>query len=236
MVARHVVEVVLCMLVLPAATFVATAPLSALRRPASQGVAGFSTAGPKLRILVRQKAQVMPVCQQAIMCAAAAEEPASPLARFRAWVKKWAKFDKDTLKALGVDAFFTYGIVSNVNAGLTVALAWGTFSKASGLSPLAPGQWKSFMITYAGIYATLGTVLRPFRFALAVSCTPLYSRVIASLRERLPYRTTRPALNRTLALVVVSLFFNVVGTFAIIGLGIWVSSLFTGVPPIPPKL
>ena len=58
-----------------------------------------------------------------------------------------AKFDKEKLKTLGVDAFFTYGVVSNINAGFTVALAWGTFSKASGLSPLAPGQWKAFLVT-----------------------------------------------------------------------------------------
>ena len=109
--------------------------------------------------------------RDAAMCAAAeAEKDDQPglVARSKAWVKKWvhhtappppppssssqvcltqAKFDKEKLKTLGVDAFFTYGVVSNINAGFTVALAWGTFSKASGLSPLAPGQWKAFLVT-----------------------------------------------------------------------------------------
>ena len=100
-----------------------------------------------------------------------------------------------------------------------MALAWGTFSKASGFSPLAPGQWSKFLATYFGIYASLGTLLRPFRFALAVGATPLYTRVIAGVRDALPFRKSRPALNRTLALLLVSVLLNAVGTFGIIGIG-----------------
>ena len=109
--------------------------------------------------------------------------------------------------------------MSNINAAFTVALAWGTFSKASGLSPLAPGQWSKFLATYVGIYATLGSLLRPFRFALAVGATPLYTKVITGVRDALPFRKTRPALNRTLALVLVSLFLNAAGTCGIIAAG-----------------
>jgi len=173
------------------------------------------------------------------MCDAAATSPAeepssSTFGRFRAWVKKWASFDKDKLKAMGVDAFFTYGIVSNINAGFTVALAWGTFSKASGLSPLVPGQWKPFLATYVGIYATLGSILRPFRFALAVGATPIYSTVVARLRDLLPFRSSRPALNRALALFLISFVGNVAGTCAIIGFGVWVAGVVAGVPAFPP--
>ena len=35
------------------------------------------------------------------------ETAPSPIGRARAWLGKWAKFDKDMLKTLGVDAFFT---------------------------------------------------------------------------------------------------------------------------------
>lgn len=166
--------------------------------------------------------------------AAAGDEPASPLGRFKAWFKKWASFDKDQLKTLGVDAFFTYGVVSNINAGFTVALAWSTFSKASGFSPLAAGQWKPFLATYFAIYATLGSILRPFRFALAVTATPLYTRFVKGIRDRLPFRETKPRLNRTLALVFVSMLLNVVGTSAIIFFGISIAGLISGVPPFPP--
>ena len=173
------------------------------------------------------------------MCAAAsgaedAPKPSGLVARTKSFFNKWVRapavamaphphhagapsqggFDKAKLKTLGVDAFFTYGVVSNINAGFTVALAWGTFSKASGLSPFAPGQWKAFLVTYAGIYATIGSILRPIRFAIAVSFTPLYSRLISRVRDSLPFRSTRPALNRTLSLVLVSLVLNVAGARA----------------------
>mmetsp|Transcript_804 Transcript_804/g.1332 ORF Transcript_804/g.1332 Transcript_804/m.1332 type:complete len:264 (-) Transcript_804:119-910(-) len=173
--------------------------------------------------------------QVSYMCdVPSAEELASPVGRFRAWIMKWASFDTDQLKMLGVDAFFTYGVVSNINAGLTVALAWGTFSKASGLSPLAPGQWKAFLATYVGIYATLGSILRPFRLALAVGCTPVYSKFVQYVRNGLPFRLSRPRFNRSLALFVVSGVLNILGTFAIIGLGVWTAGVVTGVPAFPP--
>jgi len=171
-----------------------------------------------------------------IMCdaAVASEEPSSPFGRFRAWLTKWSRFDKAQLKTLGVDAFFTYGVVSNINAGLTVALAWGTFSAASGLSPLVPGQWKGFFATYTGIYLSLGSVLRPFRLALAVGCTPIYTRFVSKVRDSLPFRSSRPALNRTLAIFLVSVLLNIVGTCGIIGLGVWTAGVVTGVPAFPP--
>lgn len=48
---------------------------------------------------------------------------ASKKTGLRAWFSKWMKFDRDQLSRLGVDAFFTYGVVSNINAGITVAIA-----------------------------------------------------------------------------------------------------------------
>ena len=90
-----------------------------------------------------------------------------------------------------------------------------------------------FVVTYTGIYATLGSILRPFRFALAVSCTPLYSSFISKTRDNLPFRTTRPRLNRTLALISISLLLNVAGTCGVIALGVWIAGLVTGVPAFP---
>jgi hypothetical protein len=130
---------------------------------------------------------------------AAADGGESPVKRFRAWFSKYAKFDKDTLAKSGVDAFFTYGVVSNLNAALTLSLAWGAFSRASGLSPLIPGQWKSFLAVYVGIYATVGTLMRPFRFALAIGLTPVYSKMILLVRGKLPFYTSNPKLNRSRA-------------------------------------
>lgn len=153
---------------------------------------------------------------------------------FKSWLAKWVKFDKKALGALGANAFFTYGVVSNLNAGATISLAWYTFCSTRGLSPLAPGQWSKFLIVYTGIYATLGTILRPFRMALAVTCTPIFDRTIVGLQKRLPYRTSRPRLNRTLALVLFTLVGNVLMTSGVIGAGCWLGSALSGVPAFPP--
>ena len=167
-----------------------------------------------------------------------AEEPEEPaagaLARARAWLTKWWSFDKDSLKRMGFDAFFTYGFVSNVNAGLTIAAAWYTFTVTSGISPLAPGQWKKFLPVYIGIYATFGTLLRPFRLALAVGLTPTYGGFVKRVQSFLPFRTSKPTLNRSLAVLIVSLFGNTLVTFGVIFAGIGLSSLATGVPNFPP--
>jgi len=209
-----------------------TRVIPALVLLAAAGGAGFA-------VSTRHPARIRPTSPRstAVLCspADAAEEPApSPRLFSRAWFSKWAKFDKDTLKTLGVDAFFTYGVVSNLNAGITIALAWGVFSQGSGMSPLAPGPWKGFLSTYTAIYLSLGTILRPVRMALAVSLTPLYGRGVAALRASLPFRETRPKLNRTIALVLISLVFNTMGTCAVIALGAWLAGLVTGVPAFPP--
>ena len=182
-------------------------------------------------LAVRPKAAQLP-----LMCDAAvvppADEPASQ--GFRSRVKKLFSFDKDKLKRSGVDAVFTYGVVSNINVGFTVALAWSTFSKTSGMSPLAPGQWKPFLATYLAIYATLGTLLRPVRLAIAVGATPIYSNFVLRVRDLLPFRSSRPALNRSLALFVVSGVLNVCGTSGIILFGAWIAGVISGVPAFPP--
>ena len=163
---------------------------------------------------------------------AAAED--SPRFPSRAWFKKWAKFDRATLQTLGVDFVFTYGIVSNLNVALTASLAWAAFSRATGLSPLAPGQLKGYGAAYAAIYLSLGTVLRPVRMALAVSVTPLYTMAVSKVRARLPFGESRPKLNRTLAIITISVLLNLVGLVTLTALGAWIASLVTGVPMFPP--
>jgi len=129
----------------------------------------------------------------------------------------------------------TYGVVSNVNAALLVSFVWGSFSKAYGISPLSPGAWQKFLPFYFGIYATLGTVLRPLRLAAAVSLTPVYAGVIRWVQDRLPlYRTSNPKLNRTIAVVLVSLIGNTLGTCAITAGGVQLAGFLTGVPAFPP--
>jgi len=204
---------------------------------------GLASVAPPLR----RPALGLPRARCALCDAGDAVEPAAPAPEppadvapvsaeggIRAWFSKWMKFDRDSLSKLGIDAFFCYGLVSNLNAGLTISVAWLTFCQSTGLSPLAPGQWPKFLAIYATIYATFGTVTRPFRMAGSVAVTPLFSRGIKRLQARLPFGETRPKLNRTLAIVIVSIIGNIVCTFLLIGAGIWLAGLVSGVPAFPP--
>lgn len=159
-----------------------------------------------------------------------ADGDASPLR----WWKKWSAFDRDKLAKLGVDAVLTYGVVSNVNAALLVSFSWLSFSRLNGLSPLVPGQWPKFFATYLTIYATVGTVLRPLRLAAAVSLTPIYGRAVRWVQTRVKlFQATRPALNRTIAVVLLTLLGNICGTCALIACGCWLAGVVTGVPAVP---
>ena len=60
------------------------------------------------------------------------------------------KLDKERLKALGMGAFASYGVISNLNYGTCLGVAWLAFVKQYGVAPTAPGQWKVFLAFYAG--------------------------------------------------------------------------------------
>lgn len=159
----------------------------------------------------------------------------SALQRLRETLGRWRKMDKAAaLAKAGSNFFFAYGFISNVNAGCTIALAWGAFTRSSGLSPFAPGQWSKFLAVYLSIYLTLGTALRPFRLALGVWITPRFDRVVKAQQARLPFAQTRPRLNRSLALLIVSLLGNMFAMLVVTTSGIWLGSLLTGVPVFPP--
>lgn len=51
--------------------------------------------------------------------------------------------------------------------GACLAIAWISFVKMTGMSPLAPGQWTGFLGVYAGLWAAQNFV-RPIRFTIAM--------------------------------------------------------------------
>ena len=63
---------------------------------------------------------------------------------------KGISLSKESLSALGLNALLAYGFVSNVSYITCLILSWISSSKMTGLSPLAPGQWKPFLAIYAG--------------------------------------------------------------------------------------
>lgn len=92
----------------------------------------------------------------------------------------------------------------------------------SGLSPLAPGQWKGFLTVYAGFFAFLN-IIRPARFALSVYLSRFFEKAVEGMQERF-------SCNKATAVGLVVFFVNFCGSLALISVGIATASAIAGVP------
>lgn len=129
---------------------------------------------------------------------------------------------KERLAKYGIAAVLSYLFISNVGGCLAVSAAWYIFSATYHLSPLAPGQWKGFLAIYSGFFVFLN-VIRPLRFALALTVSPQFERMIRYLQRR--YGFSRPV-----AIAVMVFVFNVTCSFAVLFGGVALASLVSGVP------
>ena len=137
-----------------------------------------------------------------------------------------ARLDREKLAAVGGAALLSYGFVSNVNAVTLLILSWVSFARTTGLSPLAPGQWKAYLIAYTALYAVVGNGLRPLRFSLSVAITPFFDRFVALLQRRLK-------LSKTAAFAACVFLVNVCGTCSLLVVGLRLATLAAGVPFLP---
>eukprot|EP00775_Hariotina_reticulata_P002813 gene2812-3105_t len=92
------------------------------------------------------------------------------------------KVDKAKLAEFGLGAFAAYGILSNLNAGVLVTLAWLAVVKQTGLTPVDPGQWPKFLAVYAGLYLTTN-LLRPVRLTLALTAAPFFNMCLDTIQQ-----------------------------------------------------
>ncbi len=152
-------------------------------------------------------------------------EPKTPLTRVKSFFGG-AKLDRAKLAALGASALLAYGFISNVNAVTLLIVSWVSFAKSTGLSPLAPGQWKAYLLTYTALYAVIGNALRPVRFSISVAITPLFDRFVAFLQRRLG--VTKPVAFGTCVFLV-----NVCGTCTYLALGLRIVTAVLGLPLLP---
>eukprot|EP00529_Nitzschia_sp_RCC80_P026497 CAMPEP_0113472520 /NCGR_PEP_ID=MMETSP0014_2-20120614/17558_1 /TAXON_ID=2857 /ORGANISM="Nitzschia sp." /LENGTH=344 /DNA_ID=CAMNT_0000365233 /DNA_START=240 /DNA_END=1274 /DNA_ORIENTATION=+ /assembly_acc=CAM_ASM_000159 len=104
----------------------------------------------------------------------------------RSWKKLRAasKVDTATIAKLGIAFGLTYNIISNINGSISLSMAWYIASKKTGLSPLAPGQWKSLLAAYGTLYMVI-CLMRPLRLALAVAMTRKTESFLQYLQDRL---------------------------------------------------
>lgn len=138
--------------------------------------------------------------------------------------KKDAPSIRQRLAKAGLSVVLSYGTLSNLSAGTFLSVAWYAFSKQTGLSPLAPQQWKPFLAVYSACIA-LNNVLRPLVFASSVAVSPYFEKLIASVQRR-------TKLSRAWSVGLCIFLVNVVGTVGFMAGGVMVASTLAGVPII----
>jgi len=129
---------------------------------------------------------------------------------------------RQKLANMGLSALLSYGFVSNMSYCVSVGLAWFGFSKKTGLSPLAPGQWKKFLAVYAGFYV-FNNIIRPIRLAISVGVTPYFDKAVAKVQRK-------TGLKKSLSIGIVVFLANICGTTSLMSLAIWIASIAAGVP------
>ncbi|GLC42514.1 hypothetical protein PLESTB_001106200 [Pleodorina starrii] len=113
-------------------------------------------------------------------------EPVTLLGRVKRFFTG-SKLDKARLAALGFGAFSAYGVISNINAGVLITIAWLTVVRTTGLTPLDGSNWSRFLAIYAGLWIG-SNFLRPLRLTLALAAAPLFDAAIGAVARatRLP--------------------------------------------------
>lgn len=134
---------------------------------------------------------------------------------------------RQRLAKMGMSALLSYGFVSNMSYSVSVSLAWYGFSKKTGLSPLAPGQWKPFLAVYAGFYV-FNNFVRPIRVALAAGVTKYFDATVNFIQRKTKF-------SRSASVGTVVFLANFCGTLAAMSFGIMLASIAAGVPVFPPK-
>lgn len=141
----------------------------------------------------------------------------------KAWqkIRNAMKFDRKAIAKLGVDFGLTYNMISNINGSFTLSTAWYIASMKTGLSPLAPGQWKSLLAAYASLYV-VAALMRPIRIAVALGATHKMEHFLQYMQKRIG--CTRPSA------IGIVFSFGVVLWLSCCAAGVTLASTLAGVP------
>ncbi|KXZ46702.1 hypothetical protein GPECTOR_41g666 [Gonium pectorale] len=126
-----------------------------------------------------------------------------------------SKLDKARLAALGFGAFSAYGVISNINAGILITIAWLTVVRSTGLTPLDGGNWPRFLAIYAGLWIG-SNFLRPIRLTLALAAAPLFDAAIGFVSRRTGLPKV-PAFLVMLFFIAIGTTSTLVATLAVLG-------------------
>ena len=96
------------------------------------------------------------------------------------------KFGVDKSKAAktGIAFMLSYTMISKITIATTFSVAWYVASKTTGLSPLAPGNWKALVAAY-GSLCPIVALLQPFRVTLAAALTKKTDDLLVKTQHRL---------------------------------------------------
>jgi hypothetical protein len=134
---------------------------------------------------------------------------------------------RQKLAKAGLSVMLSYGWVSNMSYCVSVSAAWYIFSKRTGLSPLAPGQWPKFLAVYGGFWV-FNNVVRPIRFGVSVAISTQFDRIVNWIQAK-------AGVNKGVAIGLTVFLANIVGTITLMCAGIALAASWAGVPVFPPK-
>lgn len=138
---------------------------------------------------------------------------------------RWKGLSMKQLRKYGIGMMFAYGFVSNINACTMVAISWPIFIRQTGSSPIffSPFRFNpKFIVFYGALYLSIGSLMRPFRFAIAAALAPAFDRILSTFQDRLGWP-------RWAALIPLILT-QCIGTFAYFFLAIGLSCLLFRTP------
>ncbi|CAE8635896.1 unnamed protein product [Polarella glacialis] len=132
---------------------------------------------------------------------------------------------KQMMAKYGVGMVFSYTFLSNVNGCLMFSICWPIFISSTGLSPLLFNPFRlnpKFLVYYGAIYLSLGSIMRMFRFGIAVRITPAFDRMLTYFQDRLGW----PRWATSVAMIVA----QTVGSIVFLGCALCVTCLLFRTP------
>lgn len=173
-----------------------------------------------------QSAVLSPDSQATQSFKSSSVQASSLISRVRKLVTKQQQGDdltlRQKLKKSGMPVIMSFGTISNISVGGFLSVAWYIFSKRTGLSPLAPQQWKPFMVVYSACMA-LSRTLTPIMFAGAVALSPMWEKMLGAVQKR-------TNLSRGWSNCICALLVNGFGTLGVAAGGVSIAAALAGVP------
>ena len=123
----------------------------------------------------------------------------------------------------------SFGLVNGLTLGIQTVLAWSHVCRATGLSPLVPGQWGAFLETHQTLRLYLDVPSLPVRVLAGLLLAPSYRNWTVGLQRWLP-GLGYPVLKRALTLATIYLLVNLAAVGGVTLLGLVTASRFAGVP------